>query len=297
MYLFFSIFFLIVLFCFCLNHRRKKKIIKKICSLCTNEKCSILNELIQPFGYSYLLSQDLFSSRTDAWQREFGYCTLYDRAAAGFHMIFDSLPIYFNYEGKTWLIELWKGQYGINTGCEIGVYYADRILTQKELKHTLFNAVTDRDMPGLSFTLTRGNEKIAHLHERHWWLTAFSPGCFSSPSVLSMNAALTFPDMEMTAAFIDGLTNAGYARKDLCVCCNTVTFCFDTTDKYPCIFRRLRIALAQLSNRFWCRVYLIVSRPFCLSLDRVLYLYYYLPFAFRRMLCIRRYRKYRGKRG
>jgi Domain of unknown function (DUF4474) len=25
-------------------------------------------------------------------------------------------------KGKTWMIELWKGQYGLMTGCEIGVY-------------------------------------------------------------------------------------------------------------------------------------------------------------------------------
>lgn len=297
MYLFFSIFFLIVLFFLCLNHRRRKRIIKKICSMCTDEKCSILNNLIQPFGYSYILSQDLFSSRIDAWQREFGYCDLYDRAAVSFHMVFDSLPVYFNYEGKTWLIELWKGQYGINTGCEIGVYYADRILSQNELKHTLFTPVANRDMPGLSFTLTKDKNKIAQLHKRHWWLTAFSMGCFSTPALLSMNAALTFPDIEMTAAFIEGLINAGYARRDICVCCNTVTFSFHMPGKCPGIFRRLRMAFAQLSNRFWCRVYLLVTRPFCLSLDRILYLYYYLPFAFRRTLRIRRYHKFREKKG
>ena len=134
MYLFLGIVFLLLLLFFCINLWRRKRIIKKICSMCMLEKCDLLNELIGPFGYSYVSSQDLFTSRIDAWQRGFGYCALYDKAALRFNMIFDCLPVYFDYQGKTWLIEFWKGQYGINTGCEIGVYYADRIL-QDEEKH------------------------------------------------------------------------------------------------------------------------------------------------------------------
>ena len=33
-------------------------------------------------------------------------------------MVFETLPVYFDYAGKTWLIQIWKGQYGICTGCE-----------------------------------------------------------------------------------------------------------------------------------------------------------------------------------
>ena len=42
--------------------------------------------------------------------------------APRFQMVFDALPVYFDYQKKTWLIEFWKGQYGINTGAEIGIY-------------------------------------------------------------------------------------------------------------------------------------------------------------------------------
>ena len=116
MYLFFGIFFLVLLFFFCLNHWRRKKIIQKVRCMCMKEKCCILDELIAPFGYAYLPAQDIFTSRLDVWQRDFGYCTLYDKAAFRFNMVFDCLPVYFEYDGRTWLLELWKGQYGINTG-------------------------------------------------------------------------------------------------------------------------------------------------------------------------------------
>lgn len=264
--------------------------------MCMDEKCHILNDLIEPFGYSYIFPQDIFTSRIDAWQREFGYCALYDKTASRVNMIFDCLPVYFNYQGRTWLIELWKGQYGINTGCEIGVYYADRILKEDELERTLFQCVDNEDMLKLSFNLYRNNKYIAHLCRVHWWLTAFSMGCFSQPSELSMRASVTFENRDMADAFVRGLIKTGYNEREIRICCNTVTFIYKGCDCKKGIFKRLRIRIAQCMNCFWCNVYLFVTRDFCLSIDRILYLYYYLPFAFRKMLRIRKYKKHKTKR-
>ncbi len=291
MYLFFGILFLILLFFFCINHWRRKKIIRKVCAMCMNEKCELLDELLSPFGYAYVPSQDIFTSRIDAWQRDLGYCALYDKAASRLNMVFDSLPVYFDYQNRTWMIEFWKGQYGINTGCEIGVYYADRILEEKEYKHTLFQCVSKEDMPKLSFTFYRKEQTIAKLCARHWWLTAFKTGCFSSPADLCLHACVAFPNREMARAFAAGLMNAGYDPEDICVCAQTVSFHFGRC-KSPCgFFHRLRIRLAQCLNRFWCRVYCYVTRPFCLSVDRILYLYFYLPAVFRKTLRIRKYKR------
>lgn len=262
-----------------------------------NEKCRILEDLIEPFGYSYVLSQDIFTSRIDAWQRKFGYCHLYDEAASHFNMIFDCLPVYFNYGGRTWMIELWKGQYGINTGCEIGVYYADRILQEDELNHELFQCADNENMLKMHFDLYRCGEDLAHLCKVHWWLTAFSMGCFSRPSDLTMKASITLHNEDMADAFVCGLIKAGYDPKNIRVCCSTVSFTFAGSQPVCGIFKRLRIRIAQCMNRFWCKVYLFVTRPFQLSIDRILYLYYYLPFAFRKMLHIRKYKKIKGKRG
>lgn len=296
MYLFFGIFFAVVLLFLCLNHWRRRKIIRKVCSMCMNEKCDILDGLISPFGYAYVPSQDIFTSRLNAWQREFGYCGLYDRAAPHFNMVFDCLPVYFDYCGRTWLIEFWKGQYGINTGCEIGVYYADGMVSDEELARTLFHCADNEDMPKLSFTFEKNEQVIAQLSARHWWLTAFKMGCFSNPGSLSLKASLTLHCPKMTEAFVNGLLRAGYCRHEISVYCNTVTFVFNRSPRICGLFRRLRIRIAQCSNRFWCRIYLFVTRPFCLSVDRILYLYYYLPFAFRRIFRIRKYKKRGGFR-
>lgn len=295
MYLFSGIFFLILLLFLFLNYQRKKKIICKIRSMCMEEKCRLSEELVEPFGYSYVPSQDIFTSRTDAWQKEFGYCALYDAAAPHFNMVFDSLPVYFNYHGRTWLIEFWKGQYGINTGGEIGVYYANRIIKEEERKSTLFQCVDKDDMLQLSFTLLRNSSVIARLCSRHWWLTAFLTGCFSRPAGLIMHATVTFPTNEMAEAFTRGLVETGYERESIQICCNSVAFVFSAAAPVHGICRKIRIRTAQWCNCFWCRIYQFITRPFCLTVDKILYLYYYLPFAFRRMFRIRKYRKHREK--
>ncbi len=288
MYLFFTIAIPILLILICINYWRRKKIIKKINAMCMCDKCTLLNELLEPFGYSYLPNHDIFTSRLDAWQRNFGYSALYDKAASRFNMIFDHVPIYFPYQGKTWLIEFWKGQYGINTGGEIGVYYADHIVPEEELENTHFQAVSDAELLRLSFSLLHKVEIRGQLSNKHWWLTCFNLGCFSKPQDLTMYATITFPTQEMTSAFVRGLLDYGYSLKDVKRHYNTISFTFDETTQHTGFFHKLRIRNAQWQNRFWCRVFLSITKPFCLSVDRVLYLYYYLPFAFRKTIRIRK---------
>lgn len=315
--MYFSIAFVIFAFLlvFVLATGRRRWAIKKIYSMCCEEKCALLNDLIAPFGYCYIECQDIISSRNDAWQRDMGYTYLFDRMAAYFNMVLDSLPVYFNYEGRTWLIEFWKGQYGINTGAEIGVYYADRVLPGEELKSFLFQAVEDNDMLPLSFELSRTgsdgcpcsggqtscpshfphcreNAPLASVSKKTWWLTAFCMGRFSQPWELSMNSSLHFPNCEMRCQFVQGLQQAGLSKEHFRICGNTVHVRYDgEMKKYYGCFTRLSRGLAQLSNRIFSWLYLLITRPFTLTLDRLLYLYFLLPFAFRRMVTLRRYRR------
>lgn len=263
----------------------------------SKEKWKILDELLSPFGYCYISPQDIISSRTDAWQRNFGYTALFDKAASYTGMILDCLPVYFNYQGRTWLIEFWKGQYGINTGCEIGIYYAERILKKEEYTHALFQCADNDNMQGLGFTLSRDAKAIVELNAEHWWLTAFLPGLFSAPSDLFMHICITLQSREMAEAFVNGLINAGYHYKEIRLCHNTVTFNFASTAlSYSSIFQKFKIRLAQFSNQVWCRIFMSLTRPFRLRGDRILYLYYLLPFAFRRMLRVRKKQKIPGCR-
>lgn len=271
---------------------RKRAAVKKICSMTITEKCQMLNELIYPFGYCYDRSQDIISSHNHAWQREFGYTALFDKAAAHLNMVIDCLPVYFDYQGKTWLLELWKGQYGINTGAEIGLYYADEIIPAKERKTVLFQAVSDSDMLPMVMRLYRKGTAIASVSKKTWWLTVFSMGLFSRPEDLFLNTSLVFPDCEMLHCFLDGLSETGLPIHCIQICGLQLHLQFGGfIEKHVSCFQRLARWWSQFTNRLYCRLYLFLTRAFCLTLDRLLYLYYLLPFCFRHTLRLRRCKK------
>ena len=133
MYIFFGIFILICIFFAVFFHRRRKRIIQKIRNMSPCAQKKLLDELMQPFGFLSCPQQNIITSDIDSWQRTFGYTRLFDYSAPHFKMVFDCEPVYFDYDNKTWLIEFWKGQYGISCGAEIGIYRADTILSPDRL--------------------------------------------------------------------------------------------------------------------------------------------------------------------
>lgn len=292
MYFALLILLLLALFCtvFCIV--RRKKIICRIRCMDQCKKCSLLNELAAPFGYAWHCCCGFFSSTVNAWQKSAGYTWLYDHMAPRFQMVIDALPVYFDYQGKTWLIEFWKGQYGINTGAEIGIYHADRILSEAEYKTALFNAASDHEMLPCTLRLYKNDESLAELSERHWWLTAFLPGCFSKPSELCLEASICFPNKQMCDAFCEGLCAAGYGMENICIHGLSVSLVFGAPEtENSGLLTRFYRCLSQILNRMCCKLYMWVTRPFTRTDDRILYLYYSLPFIFRRLLRLRRFHR------
>lgn len=292
MYLLIGILFALCVLFYVINHCRKRHIIRKICCMSDAEKCCLLNELAQPFGFEYLPDQDIFTSTYDSWQKEFGYCAAFDDAAVHFNMVFDCEPVYFDYNDRTWLIEFWKGQYGINTGAEIGIYHTDTIVSPENYKTTMFDSISDHEMLPCSFTLYEKTGDYIRISDTHWWLTAFLTGHFSNPADLYMENSITFPNMEMLSAFIEGMYHAGYSPKDfqlhgLRIC---FTFCEPHQEEHS-FYTRFWSCFSQWKNRIFCKIYIWATRPFCNTEDRILYLYYYLPFAFRKTLRLHRFHK------
>lgn len=271
------------------GHFRRKKIICRIREMEKSEKCALVEELAKPFGYAYHCCCGYFSSALDAWQKNAGYTRLYDYLAPRFRMVYDALPVYFNYQGKTWLIQFWKGQYGICTGAEIGIYHADRLLSEPEYSAALFQAAEDSEMLPCSLELYQENGSFIKISERHWWLTAFIPGVFSRPSGLCLKASICFPNGEMLEAFRRGLCRAGYPAEMISVCGPCLSFVFHKPlpERYG-LLTRFHRRLSQCVNRISCRLFVRITKPFVCTEDRVLFLYYYIPFCFRKLMRLRR---------
>lgn len=272
-------------------HGKKKKIIKDMCGMSSYYKNHLLNELAKPMGYRYNPRQDIFTSTQDAWQKHYGYRDLYDRMAPYLNMIFDCQPIYFDYDKKTWLIEFWKGQYGINTGSEVGVYHADTIIPPSERKMTTFHAAAENEYLYINSILYHNDRFLAETGAPHWWSALFSVGHFANPKNLTLNVSIRFPNLDMRDAFLDALFLNGYDTGNVHICFNVVSFTFHPPRRPGCLLKKIYRLYVQLKNRLFCKLYCFVTRPFKNTCDKLLYLYYYLPFIFRRMLRPRRYKK------
>jgi hypothetical protein len=193
----------------------------------------IAADLIGDLGFAYDSKQGLFYSRTDAWQHNLGYFTLYDYAAPFTMMFIDCEPIRFNYAGKEWNIEFWKGQYGICTGAEVGIYTGkfktgisriDNILSLLEAGDTA--CAPKEDWLQMSFVLKRKGEEFFTRNsdnpatpeiEKQWWLTGFKPGFISAPSDLVNEITIVFKDEAMQQAFTGGLVKVGYQPSEYTV--------------------------------------------------------------------------------
>lgn len=229
-----------------------------------------LDRLLAVAGYSYDQTQDIFYSTLDPWQRNLGYCRLYDEAGAPLSMIMDCEPIYFEYQGEKWLIEFWKGQYGMVTGGEIGVYTGGINLNILGWQDTFYKCASNTDLLQMSYTLKKNGRALFTREGKHWWLTGFILGEFSEPKDLIMDLEITLKDDTMLEAFLGGLRDAGYSDNDITVVGNNVSLTFNTPHtKQP--FTRIPVTdwIIQRKNEFLCDKYHEITAPYDSFDDKV----------------------------
>lgn len=184
-------------------------------------------------GFVYDPAQDIIESRKHPLQYSLGYCWPYDCSSALMSMIIDCERFYFTYRGMHWLIELWKGQYGLETGCEIGVYcdYASATVHQQLGRHAVtapaaarvdlgaqsrfYQSPKPQDWLMMKSRLHRNGMSLLHRGpEVHWWLTGFKWGVFTQHTHdLSLDIEIDFPNTEMAAAFRESAHGIGYGTQ------------------------------------------------------------------------------------
>lgn len=199
-------------------------------------------------------------------------------------MVFDYETIYFSYNNRTWLIELWKGQYGICSGCEVGVYYNETIISPENYSNTHFNAVAPEDMPYIYLKLSdhkhQGDSTLGFAKGHHWWLTLFKLPHYALPRQLQVDISLRFHNYEMLSSFLRSFVNTlphtPYQVRGL-----TISFPFYSSLRQYRWTQRILRRLALSSCQFLCNAFRFLTRPFTNGGDKVIYLYNYLPFTIR----------------
>jgi|SRR5690554_1888203 len=233
----------------------------------------VIFKTIETAGYIFDSHNDLFYTSIDAWQRKMGYCRLYDEAAAPFSMIIDCEPIYFEYAGLRWMIEFWKGQYGMTTGCEIGIYYTDGpdLNIPGVFNGTFYKCAENEHLLNIEATLIKRGEILFNRKDKHWWLTGFVLGEFSEPSDLQMDFTIQLKDERMTEAFIEGLEKMGYRRnKNFDVEKNQVSIFYDKPFSQQPFSRKPESDwLIQRKNELLCTKYLDITQDIDYFPDRI----------------------------
>lgn len=167
-------------------------------------------------GFCWSEQDRVFYSSRDAWQRNFGYNKIYDIAAPFILLNYDTCRVKFNYGGKDWLIQFWKGQYGLFLiGAEVGVYCKDE---NQKIPH--YECANDNERFALGYSVFNYNEKeplFVRTYENTWWLTGFIWGkidSFADRSQLSMQLRITLKDEEMREKFVEALKKPGVGFKE-----------------------------------------------------------------------------------
>lgn len=161
-----------------------------------------------------------YTDDKECWQKNFGFNEVYDKFAPLTMMYYDTVRTTFEYGGKEWLIQTWKGQYGMAfVGGEVGVYTrsigsvgshfvcADKedwlnmemAFMWDEYETGEYRAVFNRD------------------YDKYWWATGFVVG-FPNGSLrqtlkeFRLVTHITFKDAEMANAFCEAFEKNGFRR-------------------------------------------------------------------------------------
>lgn len=175
---------------------------------CTNKN----NKGLMGSGFNFSITEMMVYATSDAWMRDFGFCVFYDIFANSMPLLwnYNTRRFKFDYNGLEWMVQVWKGNYLIANGSEVGLYNR-----QPGSFGTFYNTATDDQMIPMSMKLYAGDELIVEQEEQlHWWINGFRINGVHYPvSSLTLAFTLTMPDEEMLNAFCDAVDNN--FRKDV----------------------------------------------------------------------------------
>lgn len=176
------------------------------------------DQQILSYQYSYV-DDYYYTNDKEAWQYNFGFGKIYDIASPYLLLEYDYIRVFFTYAGKDWMLQMWKGQYGmIFYGGEIGIYnrpHADDGMSE----WTFFNCPAEEDWLNMEMTLWHQEidgtwtREFTREYEKYWWCTGFKNGHLRQEEPadeLRLEGRITFLDEEMTHLVADGLRECGF---------------------------------------------------------------------------------------
>ncbi len=164
-------------------------------------------------SFNYDAGQHMFFNAENCWQGDMGFTIFYEMIAPLFGYAYITRRVCFNHDGKDWMIQLWKGNYGYCTfvGGEVGVYYKDE--NDPVLKK--YNCATqDEYLRPITLRIYDANRSyVVRSEAEAWWVTGFAFADAVLPSNLTLESDIGFDDGAMLSAFtstLDGMEGIEY---------------------------------------------------------------------------------------
>ncbi len=155
-------------------------------------------------GFNFSLAEMTVYATVNCWMRNFGFCLLYDIAATMMPAIYryETRRFKFDYDGLQWMIQIWKGNYVVANGSEVGIYYRE-----PQAVGSFYNCADNSKMLPMSMKLYRGDKLLMErAEENHWWINGFTlSGRMYLPLSLKMEFSIAMPDEEMLEAFCSAI--------------------------------------------------------------------------------------------
>ena len=154
---------------------------------------------MQETGFNCNYKEALVYAPINCWMRNFGFCFEYDALCYALPVYcYNTRRFHFEYNNKDYMIQMWKGNYLITNGGEVGVYYRD-----KGKYGTFYNVVKSEDQLDMSLQIWHGDDLLVNITEQnHWWVNGFKMGTrLYSPHSLTLKTTILMTDEEMLKAF------------------------------------------------------------------------------------------------
>lgn len=199
---------------------------KKICgeyAINVVKRGNLIKDLLdkqQILSYQYSYVDDFYyTNDKEAWQYNFGFGKIYDYISPYILLEYDYIRIFFEYENKDWMLQMWKGQYGlIFYGGEIGIY--NRPHSENGVNDwTMYDCPAEEDWLMMEMTLYhkqlngKYTREFTREYDKYWWCTGFKNGHLRNEEPadeLKMNGRITLKDETMTKIVTDGLKECGF---------------------------------------------------------------------------------------
>ena len=174
----------------------------------TGEASGRKNDGMAGLGFNCMIPEMVVYATVNSWQRNLGFMLLYDILANSSPLVnYQTRRLKFDYNGKEWMIQIWKGNYALITnGGEVGVYNRE-----PGSRGTYYDAASDDEMMPMKMQVWHGDDLLLEIGEmEHWWMNGFKmTKVIYQPKDLTLKFYMKMPNEEMLNAFADSIDKEG----------------------------------------------------------------------------------------